>query len=218
MLKRLILLVVLVIIILGVSSYFFVSPEDSGQATISKDEKLKDPKAEKLYQVLQKVNYIAQGSDQAVHKAYVIFDPNCMFCHAFSAAAQKAITEGEFEVRWVPVGIIKPSSPYKAIAILSATDPLAALMKNEDAFNYKKDDGGIEPLMNPTPQQVALLKKNMNELKGLVNAVPMIVYKNNAGNARISGGAKLPLRPDKASLSANEKKVDAFIQATAGRW
>ncbi|WP_440617950.1 hypothetical protein [Cysteiniphilum sp. 6C5] len=218
MARRVLLLLVTLIIILGGGYYFFGAHDKGGSQTQKMDLNSTDPAAQELYQALQTANFIEQGSKTAAHSMYVIFDPNCIFCHALFAATQQQVDAGNLAIRWVPIGIIKRSSPLKTMAILSAKSPLEALKQNEDGFNYAKEEGGITPVTNPTNKQIEQFNHNMTILKGLINSVPVVVYKNAAGQARISGGALLPLKADNAALTENEQKIDAFINSVAKSW
>ncbi|WP_119329166.1 hypothetical protein [Cysteiniphilum halobium] len=218
MVRRVLLLLVTLIIIFG-GGYYFFGPHDK---EVNKKQQIDlhstDPAADKLYQALQTANFIEQGQKTAVRNMYVIFDPNCIFCHALFEATQNQVNAGNLAIRWVPIGIIKRSSPLKAMAILSAKSPIDALKQNEAGFNYAKEEGGITPVVHPTNAQIEQFNHNMMILKGLINSVPVVVYKNSVGQARLSGGALLPLKADSAALVENEQKVDVFLKNVAKSW
>lgn len=218
MARRILLLLVTLIIILGGAYYFFGAHDKGSNKTQNIDLNSTDLAAEKLYQALQTANFIEQGAKTAARNMYVIFDPNCIFCHALFEATQKQVDAGNLAIRWVPIGIIKRSSPLKTMAILSAKSPLEALKQNENGFNYAKEEGGITPVTNPTSKEIEQFNHNMTILKGLINSVPVVVYKNAAGQARVSGGALLPLKADSAALTENEQKIDVFIKSVAKSW
>ncbi|WP_119342552.1 hypothetical protein [Facilibium subflavum] len=209
--NRLLLLVIVVIVV--VSAFYLItkSTETTKPATDT-------AVLQKFTPALQKVNYIEQGSANAPHKFYAIIDPNCKFCHALFDASQQAIENGQLAVRWVVVGIIKPSSPTKAIAILNADDPILALKQNESNFNYETDEGGITPINDPSDQQIEKLNQNIMALKGLINAVPAIIYINHQGKIALSGGAYLPLAPKDSALANNQKKLANLIEKTSNKW
>lgn len=175
-------------------------------------------KADNLLKAVAQTTYIQQGSDDAPHQMYVVIDPDCKFCHALFTASQKAIKAGQLAVRWVVVGVVSPTSQTKAIAILNAQDPLKALQENEDSFNYATDKGGITPADNPTQADAEALNKNISLLSKYVTGVPMIVYKNPQGFARIAGGRELPLTPAKIAEKDNTTKVNDFIVVVGQTW
>ncbi|WP_116964843.1 hypothetical protein [Fastidiosibacter lacustris] len=215
MLKRLVILVITLIVIFW-GAYYLFALKPNVKNTYSFEHQ--DIHTESLYQAVGNSNYIAQGNTIAKHKVYVIFDPNCKFCHAFFEASQKFIQNDMLAIRWVPIGIIKPSSPTKTMAILSAKSPIDALKENENQFDYSKEEGGIKPVADPNDMQIEQFNHNMRVLKGLINSVPVIVYKNDLGYARISGGALLPLEAKSSALAQNEQKVENFIKQVSSDW
>lgn len=218
MARRVLLLLVTLVILLSGGYYFFGANDKATDKIEQVDLNSIDPIADNLYQALQTANFVEQGQENAARSIYVIFDPNCIFCHALFEAAQKQVDAGGLAIRWVPIGIIKRSSPLKVMAILSATSPVTALKQNEDGFNYAKEEGGIAPITNPTSKEIEQFNHNMTILKGLINSVPVVVYKNAVGQARVSGGALLPLKADSAALAENEQKVDEFLKNVTKSW
>lgn len=216
MAKRLLILLITLCLIAGGAYYFFGAHEKSNinQAALNQP----DPAANRLYQILQTAHFIEQGQQNAPHRMYVIFDPNCIFCHALFEASQKQVDTGKLAIRWVPIGVMKRSSPLKVMAILSAASPIDALKQNEAGFNDAQEEGGIPPIVNPGAREIAQFNHNITILKGLINSVPVVVYKNMQDQPRISGGSLLPLQADKASLAKNEQKVDEFIKTVGKSW
>lgn len=74
-----------------------------------------------------------------------LFDPNCIFCHELYQALTPEIAAGRVRVRYVLVGVVKPSSLARAAAILAAKDPAAALAQDEARFDVKNEEGGYPP-------------------------------------------------------------------------
>ena len=211
--KRLGILIAIILVVIGGSIYFHaaehktVPPAKAEDHTIASSETENDA----LYKALQQVRFIQQGQSDAKHSFYAVIDPNCSFCHALFEASQTAIKTGKLAVRWVVLGVVKPSSPLKAMAILNAQDPLKALVDNENAFNYDTEEDGIQPLSRITDAELNKLNQNIDALKNFIDAVPVIIYKNKQGEIRISGGDKLPLAASKKALEANQAKVNNFL-------
>ena len=216
MTKRLLILVFTLVVIAG-GVYYFFDPKVAVSTKVVDVDKA-DPQANKLYQALQMANYIEQGAQDAPHKMYVIFDPNCKFCHALFESVQMLVQQKSLAIRWVPIGIIKQSSPTKVMAILSAKLPIEALKQNEDGFDYANEEGGITPLEKPTNKQIEQFNQNMTVLKGLINAVPVVIYKNRMEQVRVSGGALLPLRASNSALVQNEQKMAEFMKQISKSW
>lgn len=130
---------------------------------------------------LEKTAWVAEGAQNPKRIIYEFTDPNCPFCHLFWLANQPYLKEG-LQVRHILVGIITPSSKGRAAAILEATDPSAAMTKNERDYNTKGPEdkaGGVAPLNNPKPATLAKLNANEKLMEELgVTGTPGIFYKD----------------------------------------
>lgn len=132
-------------------------------------------------------HWIAQGQGGRV--VYVIFDPNCPYCHVVYVESQAHLQD--FQFRWIPVGVLTPSSPGKAAALLAAKDPLAALRRNEDNFVKARGKlGGIAPL-RPIPAAIAgELRDNLSLLESTgMRVVPKLLFLRRDGRVRLIQGA-----------------------------
>lgn len=133
--------------------------------------------------------WIQQGKVSAPKHLYVVVDPNCIFCHRMYEQLQPMIKDGKLAVRWIVVGMIKPSSKAKAEAILGATNPAQALAINEEKFNEKIEEGGITPAKNPSTVTSGKLMRNMKFVKvNSLMATPVLVYKTTAGVPQVQQG------------------------------
>jgi hypothetical protein len=70
-------------------------------------------------------------------------DPNCTFCHKWFNEVKTAVAEGKITFRIVPVAALKKSSVPRAIEILSAKDPLALWLHDENHFDSANEEGGL---------------------------------------------------------------------------
>ena len=149
-----------------------------------------EPKtADAAFGKIAKTNWFLQGSPKAPHKLYVVADPNCLICHMFYEAIQPSIKAGQVAVRWLLVGLIKPSSPAKTITILANKNPIAAMAANEAGFNGKTEEGSTIPLKNPTVVQKNRLTTNNNFAKEFqIFQTPTIFYKTATGQTRMQAG------------------------------
>jgi len=151
------------------------------------------------YSHINSASYIEQGSASAPHKAYIMIDPNCIYCHQLYALLQPQIASGQLAVRWIPVGFLKASSAGKAYAILSAQNPVQALQKNEQNFNAAIEEGGIAPVKAPSAAVKDKFNKNMQFMvQSQLTVTPVILYKNANGSAKISMG--MPAQSKLAAL------------------
>ncbi|MCX7123792.1 MAG: thiol:disulfide interchange protein DsbG [Gammaproteobacteria bacterium] len=148
------------------------------------------PKSASLaFNYIANVTYIQQGSSKAAHQAYILFDPNCIYCHRLFEALQPAIQSGILAIRWIPVAFLKESSAGRAYAILSSPNPLAMLLQNETNFNESSEDGGTPPLNSPSLKVQQQLKNNMAFLtETQLTTTPAILYKSQTGIANIIPG------------------------------
>jgi thiol:disulfide interchange protein DsbG len=133
--------------------------------------------------------WIAQGSKDAPHQMYVVFDPNCIYCHRLYDALQPFIKNGTLAVRWLPVAFLKPTSNGRVYAMLSSANPLQMLTQNENNFDEASENGGIPPLENPSATVKQQLQNNMAFLtEAQISATPALLYKTTNGNTRLDVG------------------------------
>ncbi|MDF2940893.1 MAG: hypothetical protein K0R66_1535 [Gammaproteobacteria bacterium] len=137
------------------------------------------------YNTLSNTTWVEQGSPQAPHKAYIVIDPNCVYCNQLYKTLAPQIASGQLAVRWIPVGFLKSSSPGKVYAILSAQNPVQALQKNEQNFNQSIEEGGITPVKNPPQAIKDQFNKNMQFMvQNQITVTPVILYKNANGTPK----------------------------------
>ncbi|MEY2343120.1 thioredoxin fold domain-containing protein [Acidithiobacillus sp. IBUN Pt1247-S3] len=140
----------------------------------------------KLWSKLGHSHWIAQGSGTRI--LYVIFDPNCPYCHVLIDELQSQIQPLHLQVRYILVGFLAPSSSGKAAYILQAKDPLAAILENEKKFNMAHFGGVPETLGDEKTDKIlegnlALLNKAGKQL------VPTMIYREEDGSLQIVQGA-----------------------------
>lgn len=147
------------------------------------------------FNYISNVTYIEQGRSQAPHQAYIVFDPNCVFCHRLFLALQPFIQQGTLAVRWIPVAFLKPTSKGRVYAILSSPNPLSMMLQNESTFNEQTENGGVPPLNTPSSQVIQQLQNNMAFLtEAQINSTPTLLYKTNSGIANLTSGMIDPSR------------------------
>ncbi|MEJ2480232.1 MAG: thioredoxin fold domain-containing protein [Acidihalobacter sp.] len=140
-----------------------------------------------LLQRAAAAHWIAQGRGERV--VYVIFDPNCPYCHVVYTESQAHLKD--FQFRWIPVGVLTPSSPGKAAALLAAKDPVAALRRNEDNFVKARGKlGGIAPLHTVPAAVAGELQDNLSLLESTgMRVVPKLLFLRRNGKVRLIEGA-----------------------------
>lgn len=139
-----------------------------------------DQRAEQVWDRLESADWIALGADEPERVVYAFTDPNCPYCNLLWRASKPYYSEG-LQVRHIMVGILKPSSPGKAAAILGADNPAAALRRHE----RNHDSGGIEPVSSPDDGVQGRLTRNQQLMKRFgIRATPGLVFRTAEGGVR----------------------------------
>jgi thiol:disulfide interchange protein DsbG len=156
-----------------------------------------------MYQEMSQLNFFTQGKDEAPHKIYIMFDPNCSICHMVFSMVQPMIDSGDLQVRWVPVGIMQMSSVGKAAAIMMGENDQARidlLKQDENNFDMKTESGGV-PELKPVQAQ-PLDAKPVNPGKGMTPAANPV--NSNSASAQ-----------DSANAEAKNKKISQAFDLIA---
>lgn len=136
------------------------------------------PMDEQAWAQLESLTWVPDGKADAPRIVYTFTDANCPYCHLFWEAARPWVDAGKVQLRHLLVGIIKEDSPAKAAAILSASDPAAALRENE----VKYDQGGITPAQGvPENVQNILRDNQMLMLSMGFRGTPGIIVRDDEG-------------------------------------
>ncbi|MGZ8287637.1 MAG: thiol:disulfide interchange protein DsbG [Telluria sp.] len=151
------------------------------------DKLVGKPLAARTWKELAASAWIADGSARAARVVYVFTDPNCPYCNKFWQDARPWIDAGKVQLRHIMVGIIGPTSPGKAAALLSAKDPALALREHET-----KKNPATAPAKLP-PRAAAQLEGNHTLMQQLeLGATPAILYLDSDGLLQIAQGAPQP--------------------------
>uniref|UniRef100_E6PLF3 Thioredoxin-like fold domain-containing protein n=1 Tax=mine drainage metagenome TaxID=410659 RepID=E6PLF3_9ZZZZ len=134
--------------------------------------------AEGVLAQIDKTTWIAEG--QGKRALYIFFDPNCPYCHKLYGMLRADVGKDDLQFRWIPLGMLTPSSLPKAAAILQAEDPLQAFHKNENDYDFAANGqpgGGIEPATTITPKVRQELARNLAVYNGnRLFGVPVMVW------------------------------------------
>ncbi len=140
----------------------------------------------RVFRQLRRAHWVIEGHSRRI--MYVFFDPNCPYCHILYDVSQRFVRSGLVEMRWIPVGMLAPSSGGKAAAILGARDPRAALEQNEDHYRHP-GGGGIVPVRGSRTVR-AELETNLELFQQTgAGGVPLILWEDQAGHIRMQDGA-----------------------------
>ncbi|MCK9189815.1 thiol:disulfide interchange protein DsbG [Acidithiobacillus sp.] len=141
-----------------------------------------------FWETLAQARWIQEGRQGPL--IYVFMDPNCPYCHVLYDRLQPFIRKGRVVVRFIPVGMLTPSSAGKAAAILESADPQKALAQNEKGFHG--DRGAIAPV-TPTPAIEKMLRHNLYYFSVTdATGVPATLYKKRNGQVSVITGVPSP--------------------------
>lgn len=164
------------------------------------------PDLRALYTQLGRSVYVVDGPTHPKAVIYAFMDPNCVYCH-FAWEAMRPYVRAGLQMRWIPVGILKPSSGPKAATILAATSPRQALSMNERRFDLRHESGGIVPAMSIEPRVHSALEGNLELMQRFgLDRTPAFVWKRSDGELEVKAGmpplaalpamTSLPVQPE----------------------
>lgn len=154
------------------------------------DRLVSKPMTATTWKQLEGSAWIADGSPKAARVVYVFTDPNCPYCQKFWKDARPWVDSGKVQLRHIMVGILGPTSPGKAAALLSAKDPAAALHDHET-----RKGGGVTALAEIPARAGVQLQGNHSLMEQLeLGATPAILYKDGNGVLQMVQGAPQPDR------------------------
>ena len=177
-----------------------IGADGSDQTHAALDKAVARPMAEAVWRQLGASRWVADGRSGAP-VVYVFTDPNCPYCNQLWSEARPWVAAGKVQLRHVIVGILTPTSPGKAAALLAAKDPAATLAAYEGAnaaataramaggHPRPLADGSLQPLSTIPPATQAALDANAHLMEGLgLQATPAIVWRTAQGALQVSEG------------------------------
>lgn len=130
----------------------------------------------------QKLDALKLAKPDELTQIIFFVDPNCPACASLWAWFDTTPRRNLASL-WVPVAYMKPSSEARAVALLRAADPYAALAHNYGkGFDHAAWEGVIEPARNISPAEQARLKDNRRFWAGLFGATPLVLYRQADGS------------------------------------
>lgn len=177
---------------LAIFGAFLVVPAASAAQTDTVTVPKNRQVAVRLMADLADASWIKDGNGNQI--VYMFFDPNCPYCHEVFDSFEKIRKDmPSLQFRWVPVGMLTPSSTTKAAAIIQAKDPLKAFLESEHNYGFldSGNGGGIEPAKHVTKKTDAMLLQNLSILQGdNLYAIPIIVFQADDGLPFYFSGAR----------------------------
>jgi thiol:disulfide interchange protein DsbG len=135
---------------------------------------------------LEASTWVRDGKSSAPRTIYAFTDPNCPYCQKFWVQSRPWVDSGKVQIRNIIVGILRDTSPGKAAAILTASNPSDALNMNESTMSQ----GGIAPLTSIPAATGAQLQANQDLMTRLgADGTPTIFYQDAQGVLRAKVGA-----------------------------
>jgi thiol:disulfide interchange protein DsbG len=158
------------------------------------EKAVRQPMNDRAWGGLESSSWVADGSAKAPRTVYVFTDPNCPYCNKFWADARPWVDSQKVQLRHVLVGILAPSSPAKAAALLmdkNAAAVMAAYERGQAAANSKAfatghvqllSDQGLKPVTNIPADIQKRLDANAKLMAELgLRGTPGVVWKDAKG-------------------------------------
>lgn len=146
------------------------------------------PDAAANFASLDKTHSYLWGKAAAPKEMWVLFDPNCIYCHKTYEALKPAVSAGKVKVHVIQAGFLKADSMAKAAAIMAAKDPAAALATDEKNFDDAKEEGSIKGDMSNKDAVAKVTANNIWMQAQGIGGTPYILYKDAAGKAQDIAG------------------------------
>lgn len=128
------------------------------------------------------------GALMSAQPVYVLFDPQCPHCgHLWNASLP---LHAKVKFVWVPIAFNSGKSLAQAVALLTASDPLAAMSTHEQSL--LAGQGGMAASSSMAGEQQQAIKSNTQLLTALgVDSVPFILAKNRRTGEVVSNSGAL---------------------------
>lgn len=148
----------------------------------------KPPGAAENFATLEQTKSYVWGKADAPKELWILFDPNCIYCHKTYDALKPAVETGKVKVHIIQAGFLKESSLGKAAAIMAAKDPSAALAEDEDKFDESHEEGGIKGDTSNADAVAAVQANNAWMQAQGISGTPYLLYKGVDGKMADFGG------------------------------
>ncbi|WP_414039390.1 thiol:disulfide interchange protein DsbG [Acidithiobacillus sp. M4-SHS-6] len=166
-----------------------VTPEGANLSALYTRKFAPKPRVNKVVDELAHSKYLIDwGNPKAPVHIYAFEDMNCIFCHLFEVSAKPYVQSGDAYVQVVPVAFLKPSSPGKAAAVLTAKNRETAYEYDENHFNERAEEGGIKPVaVSPAIRKVLAHHWKMLTSDLGLSGTPGILYRSH-GHWKVMDG------------------------------
>ena len=142
------------------------------------DQYLSKPDHTPAFNAFQKeATPVIVGDAKAPAEITALIDVNCGYCKVLHRLLQPAIAAGELRVRYIPVGILGPTSLDKASALMQSKDPLAFM--NAAATTGAPEASSSKEFAAKVQANTELMKKYG------FNGTPAVFYKAKQGDTLV---------------------------------
>lgn len=132
------------------------------------------PQAVSVEAIAAEAKGFTVGSEMAVRRVFVFFDPQCPHCAALWQAAKPLKSQARFI--WIPVRLINDASAEQGATLLAAPDPVAAMDAHEASLSAKQGGITAQAGLDAQKAQVAANTALMNRYG--FGGVPVVVGKH----------------------------------------
>ncbi len=128
------------------------------------------------------------GTPMSRQVVYVLFDPQCPHCGRLWTASQPLLSRTRFV--WLPVALLNAKSRPQGAALMTATDPVAAMNEHEKLLSAGQ--GGLSASSSTSQSVEAAIALNTELLKRLgAEGVPFIVARHAGSGQTVSHSGAL---------------------------
>lgn len=128
------------------------------------------------------------GSEMAVRRVFVFFDPQCSHCAALWQAAKPLKAQTRFI--WIPVGLLNAASTEQGATLLAAPDPAAAMDLHEASLLAKQ--GGITARTGLDAQKAQIAANTALMNRYGLTSVPVVVGQHAVTGALVVKEGAMP--------------------------
>ena len=140
------------------------------------------------FAALKETHSFLWGKKSATKELWMIFDPDCIFCHKSYESLKVLVGEGKLKVHIIAVGFLKPDAMGKSAAIVGASSPSAALASDEDKYDVAAEEGGaIADFRNA--KALRWVQGNTAWMKAHgITGTPYMLWRDPSGRVRAEAG------------------------------
>lgn len=142
---------------------------------------------------ISKVKAVMDSKNDKAPVLYVLWDPNCAYCHLLYKELRPMIDSGKVQVSWIPVAI-RPNSENKTAQILAAKNNAEAIKlmeQDESKFSMEKEQGKLKGIKKDKANESAFNAVKENTKFFIENnfiGTPVILYHTKANLPKMVQG------------------------------